>query len=99
VPHAVPLRPVQTTPTLLQRSMDTEVLSRRWELRVLGFSHRSPGVPRKREKKSGRSYSGSVHRLHSISCHSHVAQAKSLESWDNSANNLFYSCSLLKSLL
>jgi hypothetical protein len=28
VPHAVPLRPVQTTLTLLQRSMDTEVLSR-----------------------------------------------------------------------
>lgn len=53
VPHAVPLRPVQTTPTLLQRSMDTEVLSRRWELRVLGFSHRSPGVPRKREKSLG----------------------------------------------
>ena len=61
MPNAVPMRHVQ-------RSVDTEVLSRRWELQVLGFSHQvREELPRKREEKKenpGRSCSGSVHMLH-----------------------------------
>jgi hypothetical protein len=72
VSHAVPLRPVQATPTSLLRSMDTEVVSRRWELRVLGFSHRYevPVGPAKRREREvwERSCSGSIHMLHSTSC-------------------------------
>jgi hypothetical protein len=44
VPYAVPVRPVQ-------RSVDTEVLSRRWKLPFLGFSHQVREFPEKREKK------------------------------------------------
>ena len=58
MPYAVPMRHVQ-------RNVDTEVLSRRWELQVLGFSHQAQEVlPRKRKKKPGRSCSGSVHMHH-----------------------------------
>jgi hypothetical protein len=82
VPHAVPLRPVQATPTSLQRSMDTEVVSRRWELRVLGFSHRIqvPEGPAEGREKPGRGVAPALYICFTRSAASHVAQAKSLES-------------------
>lgn len=66
MPYAVPMRHVQ-------RNVDTEVLSRRCELQVLGFSHQAQEVshikprrcyPAKEKKKPGRSCSGSVHMHH-----------------------------------
>jgi hypothetical protein len=69
VPYAVPMRHVQ-------RNVDTEVLSRRWELQVLGFSHQVwEELPRKREKKERKSWEELLRfctyaSLTSISCHS-----------------------------
>ena len=66
VPNAVPMRHVQ-------RSVDTEVLSRRWELQVLGFSHQAQEVlPRKRKKKAWEELLRfcTYASLTSISCHS-----------------------------
>jgi hypothetical protein len=81
VPYAVPMRHVQ-------RSVDTEVLSRRWELQVLGFSHQvREELPCKRERERKKKSLGGVAPVLYI-CFTylyqlpffHVAQARSLES-------------------
>ena len=77
MPYAVPMRHVQ-------RNVDTEVLSRRWELQVLGFSHQAQEVlPRKRKKKSLGGVAPVLYicitYLYQLPFF-HVAQARSLES-------------------